>query len=1090
MSLLSRLASLALRPCLSAIGLAAEAAGCSFAKSGVDVVEKYLLSRFTDQSQELQKALGRSADRAWVCLEVALGGESLLGFFTRRGEDKALSKQVRAFLDADPLQLPPAQGERLRRQALAQLQTARKSKLIPGVEEAHSLAKQLAEFTHYSDPSAVYDAEWRVLADVADELRRAGYDALAEVVALRPDSGQLPLLTVAVRFCFRSEVEGDDRLFRGLMHEQVDRLRHDLVARFDGMRHELSAGFGELLVVLQQNRQIIESGLTELLAVAEETRDRVAEVQADIRRVNEKLDRLLDREIRPDDSMSIRNESERRLVREVVAKYRSLSEAERSQAPELLKAVARLENAAGEYSDALHDFQQRAALPGDNAEKAEAHYGAYLAALEGHHWETALSELQEAARLAPEQYAPFPLNKYIPERILGAGGFGVVILCRDVDSGGRVAVKALRTDELDRDAATVLAEAEQLEALEHENIIRLRTAGFADAARTRPYLVMSFFEGTTLDEHVQKNGPLSPKETREVAGQIAAGLQAAHYRNILHRDVKPGNVMGRKVDGRWQVKLIDFGLALRRRTVQHTMSNAEALQSTTRGKSIAGTLDYAAPEQMGKLKGATVGPHSDVFGFGRTICFLLFKNPQPGPEEWEQLTDTVLKKLLGGCLKREPTDRLKTFAEVRRLLLGPAPAPAPPAPTAAQSATVPAPLVLPVEAIPAPQVPPSDLPPLPKDMLALEGRLNGLRQAIEQIEQGRHPDLRPVWKALEDSKTPAGQPLIDALKQEIEQSPSCRDSELCALNTNVNQSAVLVVINAFKRLVELRKERAEVEQQLAKQQEEDFRGILARFLVHSDVEQFPLAVWMKLEPLLVVRRYMFVGNARELLQKAEEHFAAIRAEREAERLRLRREQETIRQQQQAERERREEQVRVEERRRLEQKAMQEKEAKRRQEAKERRLANIKHNIASAGAGSVIGGLALGGAGAAVGAVGWTSIVAFIVLSLLSWFVSVILCVLLCEFLKGLTINGSRIGWLHDKKYRNKVIFIFSCLLGIAGAVSIMCMRDDFLPGEWFERLRVCSINRVLRIIEYETQAVSERFDRRAMGVAPAFAPAS
>ena len=258
--------------------------------------------------------------------------------------------------------------------------------------------------------------------------------------------------------------------------------------------------------------------------------------------------------------------------------------------------------------------------------------------------------MQDAARLAPDRYAPFPLNKYIPERILGAGGFGVVVLCRDVDSGGRVAVKALRTDELDRDAATVLAEAEQLETLEHENIIRLRTAGFADAARTRPYLVMSFFKGTTLEAYVQKNGPLSPEEARGVADQIAAGLDAAHSRGILHRDVKPGNVMGRKDGGRWEVKLIDFGLALRRQALQSTPSNVQAMEPTQRGKSIAGTLDYAAPEQLGKLKGAAVGPHSDVYGFGRTICYLLFKTPLPESDEWDQLTDVPLKKLLGGSL--------------------------------------------------------------------------------------------------------------------------------------------------------------------------------------------------------------------------------------------------------------------------------------------------------------------------------------------------------------------------------------------------------------------------------------------------------
>jgi len=211
------------------------------------------------------------------------------------------------------------------------------------------------------------------------------------------------------------------------------------------------------------------------------------------------------------------------------------------------------------------------------------------------HWGTALTELREAPRLDPEHFAPFPLDRYEPERLLGAGGFGVVFLCRNRLPKARLVVKALGTDELERDLAIV------------------------------------------LEEQVCQYGPLSAAEARAVAVQIAAGLQAAHARNILHPDVKPGNILIRPAaDGpapgsRWQVKLIDFGLALRRQAVHTTMSDADALAKTTRGQSIAGTLDYAAPEQLGKLAGVAVGPHADVYGFGKTMCFAVFGTAQPGP---------------------------------------------------------------------------------------------------------------------------------------------------------------------------------------------------------------------------------------------------------------------------------------------------------------------------------------------------------------------------------------------------------------------------------------------------------------------------
>jgi TPR repeat protein/tRNA A-37 threonylcarbamoyl transferase component Bud32 len=669
MSLLSRLSSLALRPLLPGIArLAAEAADCALAKVGVDVVEKYLVSRFTDASQEVPKALARSADRAWVCLEIGLGGTMFLGSLRRRGEDKEFTAKVRAFLDTNPLELPPGQDERFRRQALAQLRAARKSGLIPGTEKPRSLAEQAAAFTCFSDPASLCDAEWQVLAEVAAQLRQAGHTELADVVALRPDSGQPPLLAVAVRLCFRSEVESNTQLFQGLVYEQVDGLRHDLAAGFDG-----------LLVVLRQHRQEIETALSELLAVAEETRDHILDLKAEqakqgealqalyatMIRLCEKLDDLDKRPLRFSDSMSIRGKAELRLVREVLATYRALPEEQRRRLPELLAVVGRLEYATGDSRAALHDLQQQAQLVEAPAAKASAHHGAYLAALnQEDDWGTALTELLEAARLDPERYAPFPLLKYVPERILGTGGFGVVFLCRHHLSKAQLAVKALRTDQLDRDVATVLTEAVTLDQLSDPAIIRPRDCGFADAAGTRPYLVMDYFDGPTLEEHVRKDGPLPPEEVRAVARQLAAGLKAAHDLGILHRDVKPGNVLLRKTAAGWVVKIIDFGLAVRPQALQPTPSNADPLARTPGGKSMSGTIDYSSPEQLGRLKGVPTGSYSDVYSFGRTVCFAAFGTHQPLRRHWKEFSDEALADLLERCIEEQPNGRPGDFGEV------------------------------------------------------------------------------------------------------------------------------------------------------------------------------------------------------------------------------------------------------------------------------------------------------------------------------------------------------------------------------------------------------------------------------------------
>jgi uracil-DNA glycosylase family 4 len=404
-----------------------------------------------------------------------------------------------------------------------------------------------------------------------------------------------------------------------------------------------------------------------------------------------KLD-LVHREVRPRDSLSLRSDGERRLVKQLVQRYRDLSEERRRELPALLNAIGKLEVAAGDFQAAQRDFTSVAEIVGDPQGRAEAHANAYHAALERRDWTTALAELREAIRLDRARFAPFPIDKYQPERILGAGGFGVAFLCKHKYLNAHVVVKTLQGDDLDRGVDTVFAEAQTLRQLDHPAIIRLQDCGFASPDESRPYLVMDYFEGTTLDEAARQQ-PLSSDDLLAVARQMASGLHAAHGKGILHRDVKPANLLVRRPEeagaasraapsgparlagpaGDWQVKLIDFGLALRR-TGRETLLAASA---TLTGSSIAGTLDYAAPEQMGKLQGIGVGPTSDVYGFGKTCCYALFQTPQPLLRHWRSIPDG-LAELLETCLEDQPERRPRGFEVVLERLdeLAPRPAPA------------------------------------------------------------------------------------------------------------------------------------------------------------------------------------------------------------------------------------------------------------------------------------------------------------------------------------------------------------------------------------------------------------------------------
>jgi DNA polymerase len=218
----------------------------------------------------------------------------------------------------------------------------------------------------------------------------------------------------------------------------------------------------------------------------------------------------------------------------------------------------------------------------------------------------------------------------------------------------------------------VFVEGQVLRQLDHPAIIRLQDCGYADpASRARPYLVMDYFDGVTLEESARKQ-PLKAEKLLPLARLMAEGLHAAHAKGILHRDVKPANVLVRQEGTAWSVKLIDFGLALRRNTLQSGAVSSKTLQGT----SIAGTLDYAAPEQMGKRAGA-VGPHSDVYGFARTCCYALFQTPQPLLRHWRSLP-APLAELLESCLEETPENRPATFTSVLAGLSAPAPrSPAP-----------------------------------------------------------------------------------------------------------------------------------------------------------------------------------------------------------------------------------------------------------------------------------------------------------------------------------------------------------------------------------------------------------------------------
>ncbi|MCX7423036.1 MAG: protein kinase [Planctomycetia bacterium] len=257
------------------------------------------------------------------------------------------------------------------------------------------------------------------------------------------------------------------------------------------------------------------------------------------------------------------------------------------------------------------------------------------------------------------------LDRYRIVRRLGRGGMAIVYEGVDDQSGRRVALKML-SHRLVYDKPSLAwfqREADIIEGFEHENIVKM--SGRFHAFHSY-FIVMEFCDGITLERLVRLNGPMNPNDFRKTFGQLAAALLYAHERDVIHRDLKPVNMMV-NFDG--MLKLMDFGLAM----PLHTVPDALELD-----RQVVGTPRYMAPEQ---LMGRELTEAADYFSLGCTAYKLLTGNslfvesdviklreihagwkgpdfPALHPEFSPEICE-----LLTGCLHRRPEARVCDLAK-------------------------------------------------------------------------------------------------------------------------------------------------------------------------------------------------------------------------------------------------------------------------------------------------------------------------------------------------------------------------------------------------------------------------------------------
>ncbi|CAM5451125.1 Serine/threonine-protein kinase PknD [Streptomyces abikoensis] len=201
-------------------------------------------------------------------------------------------------------------------------------------------------------------------------------------------------------------------------------------------------------------------------------------------------------------------------------------------------------------------------------------------------------------------------DRYRLEELLGRGGMGEVWQAQDEVLGRQVAVKLLLGDGGDESAASRFRlEAQTAARLNHPQVVAVYDFGSWEG---RFYLVMELVRGPSLAQELSARGPLAPRRVARIAAQSAAGLAAAHRQGVVHRDIKPGNLM---LDADDTLKIGDFGIA---RFVDETSA------ALTRVGQIVGTSTYLAPE---RALGKVAGPASDVYALGCVLYQLLAGQP-------------------------------------------------------------------------------------------------------------------------------------------------------------------------------------------------------------------------------------------------------------------------------------------------------------------------------------------------------------------------------------------------------------------------------------------------------------------------------
>jgi formylglycine-generating enzyme required for sulfatase activity/tetratricopeptide (TPR) repeat protein len=666
------------------------------AEHGLNKAVSILKQHFCFSAFDIASALQDSYDQALAGIGAGLKADSKLAF-VRKLTDSKLCREFSSQIEPYYFQPFAAQVNisNLRQLLLDNLKGLSKSVFEDSNQNPFSEAELAALINH----KASDDFTDLILEEVGPL-----NDTLAAF--LRFDG----LLGNAVLFFFREKIRQDERVEKSLAALQREGLWADvadikqaqkqledtLKEKLDEhkvlIQQALSNNEFDKIATINQDLAVLNSSLQQVPDILQRAQIAWQDSQQNLLKISQRLEQKVDHiddnvetllaefrqfmqrfdlssQLKAGDEFTHHTSRSLQLIQAAVAKLKLLP-SNKPQYHELIIMAGTVLSSTGETAEAEKLFVEARDLSQKSSEKALASFNLFQIRLWNRDYEQALADLQLAISIDASRYALHDVDRYPPIRLLGAGGMGCVFLCHDQWREHQRVVKCFwegRKGSRDE----VFGEAMKMRRIAGEFVPLPLDCGYADSTRQQhPYFVTEYIEGALDGEAwLSQHGKLNLSTAIAVGLQIAKGLEVAHNEGICHLDLKPANLLFKQENSGLMVKIIDFGLATVATSLRDNVSGATRSGLTQFGQAIvAGTYDYAPPEQLGDNQYGKPSAKSDLFAFAATL-YRLMTAESPRHLNPRRLADAPaeLFDLLCDCKEENPKRRPETAEVIARL---------------------------------------------------------------------------------------------------------------------------------------------------------------------------------------------------------------------------------------------------------------------------------------------------------------------------------------------------------------------------------------------------------------------------------------